>query len=126
MSISDIMTKEVKNAKKKKKNYYTSKNQRSKKIYKSKSHQNRIPTFFLLVSDADDTNLIRLEKNEVLAYDLNTTIRSITRAITKFETSDLIRKTNHRGGRTYMINPDYWYNSKTPFVLLAVYDTLQK
>jgi|GEM_PF-3209323 len=82
--------------------------------------------FFYLLSDADDTNLIRLEKNEVLAYDLNTTIRSITRAIAKFETSNLMRKTNHRGGRTYMINPDYWYNSKTPFVLLAVYDTLQK
>lgn len=80
--------------------------------------------FFYLLSDADDTNSVRLEKNEVLAYELNTTIRSITRAIAKLEKSNLIRKTNHRGGRTYMINPDYFYNDKTPFALLVVYDAL--
>lgn len=80
--------------------------------------------FFYLLSDADDTNSVRLEKNEVLAYELNTTIRSITRAIAKLEKSNLIRKTNHRGGRTYMINPDYFYNDKTPFGLLIVYDAL--
>lgn len=80
--------------------------------------------FFYLLSDADDTNSVRLEKNEVLAYELNTTIRSITRAIAKLEKSNLIRKTNHRGGRTYMINPDYFYNDKTQFALLVVYDAL--
>ena len=80
--------------------------------------------FFYLLSDADDTNSVRLEKNEVLAYELNTTIRSITRAIAKLEKSNLIRKTNHRGGRTDMINPDYFYNDKTPFGLLIVYDAL--
>ena len=80
--------------------------------------------FLYLLQDADDTNSVRLEKNEVLAYELNTTIRSITRAIAKLEKSNLIRKTNHRGGRTYMINPDYFYNDKTPFGLLIVYDAL--
>ncbi len=80
--------------------------------------------FFYLLSQTDETNTVRLDKNEVLAIELDTTIRSITRSIIKLENCNLIKKTNHKGGRTFMINPDYFYASKTPFVLLSVYDQL--
>jgi predicted transcriptional regulator len=100
------------------------KSQDLKEFIKKGLTKSEYQLFFYLLSEADDTNTIRLENNEVLASKLETTTRSITRAITNLVTYNLIKSTKNRGGRTYMINPDYFYNSKTPFILMAIYDSL--
>lgn len=74
-----------------------------------------------LLSQIDTTNLVRLNKNEILAVKLNTTTRSITRAINKLEKSNLMKKTKFVG-RTYMINPEFFNTKKNHEILVEVYN----
>lgn len=77
-----------------------------------------------MLSQTDETNIIRLDKNETLATELETTTRSITRSVLALENKDVIRKTDHRGGRTYMLNPNYFYTGTTTSQLQSTYNLL--
>lgn len=79
---------------------------------------------FHLLSQADEMNLVRLNKNEAIAKELNSTIRSVTRSVIKLQNCNFIKKTNYKGGRIFMINPDYFYIGKSHHTLSSIYEQL--